>query len=1050
MKLNNAAIRLTARLLSIIIIVSLLLTCTSLAVLADTGISLSSSSGAPGTSITVTGIEFGDSEVVTISFDGSTLTTAIATAAGFFSAPITIPASAYGAHTIAATGAVSGQLTAPFNTTKKVTWSKTSGSPGTSVTLTGAGFGAYDSITVKFESETVLTDTASSVGAWSEEFDIPDSASGSHTISIKGTISGTTYDTFKTTPKISLDKNTGAPGSTVTVSGAGFGDEETDICITFDGDVLTSGITADEDGSWSSDFTVPAGSSGSHYVGAYGDDNDEEDISTVKFTIGAGITLNNTGGIPGNTITVTGAGFKANETGICITFDGVTVSSGISANSSGGWSGNFTVPAATSGSHYVGAYGAVNTADKVGTVTLTIGAGISLNKTSGVPGTSITVTGAGFNANETGISVTFDGEPAASDISANSSGGWTVNFIIPAAASGSHSIQANGTVGTTSSVSFSVAATISIGTAAGAPGSTVTVTGTGFGANETGISIIFDSITIATGIIADSSGSWTAEITIPPLASGAHSISASGLVTQSSPTSISSFNVTAGIVLNPANGYVDSDITVSGYGFAANSDIRLTYDNTAITLLNATTDASGSMSQQITIPVSAAGSHSIAVTDLLGNTAKASFIIGDTPPAAPVPTSPTDNKTIGLIGNATPTFKWSAVDDPNGVTYQLQIDTNPEFAYPIINKTGIQANYYTLYSYESLPLGTYYWRVKAINNASVESEWSMPRTVKSGLMAPWILALIIVAAAAAIGLGIYYGIIRTVQRKREAITVSEVEIPMGGGQWQGLELPEETTRERRAPPRLALPEVSRSSKTMATEDQARLKVIVEFAQSIPLAEPDYNVKWLENVLESQVQTQISAPIYDQLLKGEIQIRYEPSWVRHPIFKDLTAVLHKHPILHKLEAFVIDIERNASEAMSVIQQVYRESKSDLPQDFLERGGWGFLTAVYTDAVNWYAGKSLYDPAERDYKLEIPNGGKEDAQCWLSGEGNTSFAGHLILARDEKEALDLRNIHLRLRRTWRNSEKVRQVTSAVTQLQLQRNELLNAFSQIGRAK
>ncbi len=33
-----------------------------------------------------------------------------------------------------------------------------------------------------------------------------------------------------------------------------------------------------------------------------------------------------------------------------------------------------------------------------------------------------------------------------------------------------------------------------------------------------------------------------------------------------------------------------------------------------------------------------------------------------------------------------------AVTDPNGVTYQLQIDTNPDFSDPILNKTGIQSN----------------------------------------------------------------------------------------------------------------------------------------------------------------------------------------------------------------------------------------------------------------------------------------------------------------------------------------------------------------------
>jgi hypothetical protein len=318
-------------------------------------------------------------------------------------------------------------------------------------------------------------------------------------------------------------------------------------------------------------------------------------------------------------------------------------------------------------------------------------------------------------------------------------------------------------------------------------------------------------------------------------------------------------------------------------------------------------------------------------------------------------------------------------------------------------------------------------------------------------MPTWMLTLIIVLGVAAIGAGVFFGLVRTLLRKREAITVSEVEMPViTPGQWQALESPEESNKERQAPKKLALPEVSKSSKTLSTEDQARIKVIVEFAQSIPLAEPDYNVKWLINLVESQTQTQMSVPVYEQVIKGELQLHYEPSWTRHPIYKDLTNLLQKQPILQKLDTFIVDVERCASEAMSLIQQISRESASEVPPDFLTRGGWGFLAAIYTDAINWYAGKSLHDPAERDYVLENVNGGKESAQRWLSGEATTLFAGHLILAQDEKEALELRAVHLKLRRTWRNSEKARQVSTAITQLQLKRNELLNAFSQFGRAK
>ena len=1054
MNIRKKAFRLPAVLISIITVLSLLLVCNPISVLAAATItSLSPAGGPPGTSVTLNGTGFGPSESLTIAFDGGVVTSAVATAAGDLTCTFTVPAASAGPHNVIAYGAVTTTpAAASFTVTRVVTWSKTSGAPGTSVTLTGAGFGSSETINIYFTGITaaVATVTSSSTGAWSKSIKIPSLSSGATAVTLVGAITGSSVASFTITPAISLDKISGSPGTKVKVTGVGFGNAESGIAITFDNDVVASGITANAKGEWSDDFSVPSGASGSHAVGAYGSDSEKDDVPPASFTIGAGITLSKNSGAPGISVTVTGSGFGVRESGICITFDGVTVASGISANSNGAWSGNFTVPAVPAGAHYVGAFGNENNAEDISSLTFTIGAVITLNKTSGAPGNAITVTGAGFGVNETGITITFDGEEVASNIAANATGGWSSNFTVPAAASGSHNIGAYGatsSAGAVTGANLTVTAAVSLSTTTGAPGSTVTISGAGFGADETGINITLDGQqSLATGIKADATGSWTANVTIPALAFGAHTINAGGSLTQAGTTSLAGINVTPGISLSPATGNIGSTVIINGSGFTANSSIRITYDSVEIPMLNAVSDATGSLSQKITIPASLAGTHTIAVSDAQGNNVKTNFTIANTPPAAPAPTSPNDKKAIGLTGNAMPTFKWSPVSDPNGVTYRLQIDTNPEFAYPIIDKTGIQANYYTLYSSEALPRGTYYWRVKAINNAAVESPWSAARTVKSGVMAVWLLILIIVAGVAAIGVGIYFGVIRVLQRKREAITVSEVEL---GEQWPGLEA-EETTRERRGAPRLALPEVTRSSKTVATEDQARLKIIVEFAQSIPLVGPEYNAKWVENLVENQTQTQLSAPLYEQMLGSDYQLRYEPTWMRHPIYKDLSAVLHKHPILHKLENYVTDMESCAAESLSLIQQIYRESKAEIPNDFLLRGGWNFLTAVYTDAINWYAGKSLHDPAERDYRLETANGGKEGAQRWLSGESTMSFAGHLILAKDEKEAQELRVIHQQLRRTWRNSEKARQVSATITQLQIKRNELLNAFAQFGITK
>ena len=157
------------------------------------------------------------------------------------------------------------------------------------------------------------------------------------------------------------------------------------------------------------------------------------------------ITISPTSGLPGTVVTVTGSGFSANETGVRITFDGSPVTSAVSVDSLGNWSGTFTVPTAALGPHAVSAFGSITPSGVVPNVFFTlVNPSLSISPASGPPGTSVTVTGSGFGASETGITITFDGNPVASAISANSLGNWSGTFTVPASFSGAHSVSAYG------------------------------------------------------------------------------------------------------------------------------------------------------------------------------------------------------------------------------------------------------------------------------------------------------------------------------------------------------------------------------------------------------------------------------------------------------------------------------------------------------------------------------------------------------------------------------------------------------------------------------
>ena len=750
-------------------------------------------------------------------------------------------------------------------------------------------------------------------------------------------------------------------------------------------------------------------------------------------------------GVPGSWVSVTGSGFVGNETGIAVTYDSTTVAQSITANPLGGWSATFVVPASASGSHSIDAHGSVTTAASVPNMTFTVTPNMSISRSSGAAGSSLTVTGSGFGASETGITVTYDGTTVALGIIANSQGGWSTAFVVPASASGSHSIDAYGSVTTAASVpnmTFTVTPGISISRSSGAAGSSVTVTGSGFGASETGITVTYDGTPVAQSITANSQGGWSATFEVPASTSGSHKIGAYGSLTQTTSASEVSFNIGPAISVSHDYGYVGETVDVTGSGFGANAPLSLSYDDEEIPAQGETTDSSGSFSESITIPKSVHGPHTIMVTDDQNNNSKVTFTMESTPPAVPRLLSPGDGARIGLLGGIKPTLKWTGATDPSGVTYTLEVDTSSDFSQPILQITDINGTSYTLTSAQALSKGEYYWRLEATDGASNESGWSQPWLLKSGLMAPWTLAIIIILAVAAVGTIAYFLVVRLRRRRAQFIPIPALDISEVTPGLLRLPQAEEAIKNKALPRRLALPQPTKRGKMMSGEELARLKVILDFAQSLPLAEPGYTVNWLVDLLQSSTGVEVSVPVYEQLLEGEVQVHYEPTWMRHPIYQELTTLLRGQPLLQDLNAFIDLVNRCASEATVLLQEIHQDAIAEIPSDFLAKGGWEFVSAIYSDALSWFLGKSLRDPAERDYILK-PGG--EGGTLWLWGEDNTSFAAPLIQVLNENEASAARALHLKLRRTYRNSDRARQLVSMMTQVEVQRYRLVNAFSQ-----
>ena len=150
-----------------------------------------------------------------------------------------------------------------------------SGPVGTSVNITGAGFGPSSPITIEFDGTPVDTSpstvTNTPAGFFTATFKVPSSSNGNHTVKATqgaNSDSETFTVTSSTVPAISLNPTSGPVGTTVTVTGINF-DPSAVVTLQFDGNLVTtnpSTITPNSNGGFSATFTVPASSDGDQMV----------------------------------------------------------------------------------------------------------------------------------------------------------------------------------------------------------------------------------------------------------------------------------------------------------------------------------------------------------------------------------------------------------------------------------------------------------------------------------------------------------------------------------------------------------------------------------------------------------------------------------------------------------------------------------------------------------------------------------------------------------------------------------------------------------------
>ncbi len=449
-------------------------------------------------------------------------------------------------------------------------------------------------------------------------------------------------------------------------------------------------------------------------------------VYSGTFNVLPSIGINNSSGTVGSTVVVTGRGFASLENYVTVFYDETAVKSGINADIKGTWTASIAIPESPADMHTIDAGGNFYGATSIENRVFTVKPSISISPISGGVGTVITVKGHGFNSRETGIRVTYDSNAVKSDILAGENGSWNMQFTIPNSTTGSHIIDASGSITRAVDIEdavFSIAPGLTLDQSAGMIGSTVKITGAGFGPGEKGIVILFDGITIKSDIVADNSGQWSTSLSVPEAAYGLHYFDARGNMTNVFSVIDAPFTVQPGISINPAGGNVGDTISIRGTGFRASSSINVTYGS-ALALSNITTDARGSFSGGFSAPGGQSGPISIKVSDSTGISMSGVFNMDTTPPRIPTLFSPAHGEKVGYIGKTKVNFAWADVTDPSGMTYELQVSPYYNFNPDIISVSGLTYTVYSLAEADALPHGDYYWRVRAVDGAGNASSWS--------------------------------------------------------------------------------------------------------------------------------------------------------------------------------------------------------------------------------------------------------------------------------------------------------------------------------------
>jgi hypothetical protein len=359
---------------------------------------------------------------------------------------------------------------------------------------------------------------------------------------------------YAVTRDIAITPVTGASGTTITVRGGGFtASSSIDLWLDADndqvvdaGEAIVGSATTDASGAFTATLTASTTVQG-RICAIDGGANIA--ATSPNFAILASITVTPTTGIVGTVVTIRGSNYTAFVGGetIAVTVGGVAVVGSPFATTPAATTftlTNVAIPATTGGAKTIAATASVS-ANVARATYDAIGQAITLSPSSAPVGSTITVTGSGFQANEV-VTVAYPGATIQSRPIADASGNITATFGVPTGAV-TGAVTATGlTSGGVGTATLTIpAGTITTSETRGQVGTQVTVAGSAL-VPSSNYDIIFTDVagiqTILATVATNSVGTFTATVAIPSAATGA------GNIRTNPATAVRAFTVLAGTV----------------------------------------------------------------------------------------------------------------------------------------------------------------------------------------------------------------------------------------------------------------------------------------------------------------------------------------------------------------------------------------------------------------------------------------------------------------------------------------------------------------------